>query len=257
MLAALERMAADDQTRVIVLVSKPPASGRRDARAARGAPCAETRRGELSRRGRRRRTRTIWCLPTRSTPRRRRPWPWCAVSRCQPDPRRCRRELVLRGRGRGQAVDGRQVGASSVCTAAGRCAKKPATCCTSCCQHAEHDLVDLGDDEFTVGRPHPMIDARLRSERIVAVGSQRRCGRVAARRRARLRLARRPGRRAGGGNCGGAAGGFARGALPGRGWLGVRDTPTTRRTWPTSRRNSVTSASCWRRRTPGRARSRR
>ncbi|MCA1647876.1 MAG: hypothetical protein LC797_21235, partial [Chloroflexi bacterium] len=32
-------------------------------------------------------------------------------------------------------------------------------------------LVDLGDDEFTVGRPHPMIDARLRSERIVAVGA--------------------------------------------------------------------------------------
>jgi FdrA protein len=36
---------------------------------------------------------------------------------------------------------------------------------------AEHDLVDLGDDEFTVGRPHPMIDARLRSERIVDVGA--------------------------------------------------------------------------------------
>jgi FdrA protein len=34
-----------------------------------------------------------------------------------------------------------------------------------------HDLVDLGDDEFTVGRPHPMIDARLRSERIADVGS--------------------------------------------------------------------------------------
>ena len=31
-----------------------------------------------------------------------------------------------------------------------------------------HTLVDLGDDEFTVGRPHPMIDFRLRAERIVA-----------------------------------------------------------------------------------------
>ena len=37
--------------------------------------------------------------------------------------------------------------------------------------HAQHNLIDLGDDEFTVGRPHPMIDARLRSERIVAVGA--------------------------------------------------------------------------------------
>ncbi len=34
----------------------------------------------------------------------------------------------------------------------------------------DHELVDLGDDEFTVGRPHPMIDARLRCERIVQVG---------------------------------------------------------------------------------------
>jgi FdrA protein len=28
-------------------------------------------------------------------------------------------------------------------------------------------VVDLGDDEFTVGRPHPMIDHRLRNERLV------------------------------------------------------------------------------------------
>ncbi len=32
---------------------------------------------------------------------------------------------------------------------------------------AAHHLVDLGDDEFTRGRPHPMIDFRLRNERIV------------------------------------------------------------------------------------------
>jgi succinyl-CoA synthetase alpha subunit len=33
---------------------------------------------------------------------------------------------------------------------------------------AVHTTVDLGADEFTVGRPHPMIDFRLRNERIVA-----------------------------------------------------------------------------------------
>jgi len=33
---------------------------------------------------------------------------------------------------------------------------------------AQHTTIDLGDDEFTVGRPHPMIDFRLRNERIVA-----------------------------------------------------------------------------------------
>ena len=30
----------------------------------------------------------------------------------------------------------------------------------------EHTLVDLGSDEFTVGRPHPMIDPALRNERL-------------------------------------------------------------------------------------------
>jgi FdrA protein len=30
-----------------------------------------------------------------------------------------------------------------------------------------HTMIDLGDDVFTRGRPHPMIDYRLRNERIV------------------------------------------------------------------------------------------
>jgi len=34
-------------------------------------------------------------------------------------------------------------------------------------QSHAHTLVDLGDDVFTRGRPHPMIDYRLRTERIV------------------------------------------------------------------------------------------
>jgi FdrA protein len=31
----------------------------------------------------------------------------------------------------------------------------------------EHTVIDLGDDLFTQGRPHPMIDFRLRNERIL------------------------------------------------------------------------------------------
>jgi succinyl-CoA synthetase alpha subunit len=34
-------------------------------------------------------------------------------------------------------------------------------------QSAGHTVVDLGDDDFTRGRPHPMIDHQLRNERIV------------------------------------------------------------------------------------------
>jgi succinyl-CoA synthetase alpha subunit len=30
----------------------------------------------------------------------------------------------------------------------------------------EHTIVDMGDDEFTQGRPHPMIDPTLRNERV-------------------------------------------------------------------------------------------
>jgi succinyl-CoA synthetase alpha subunit len=32
-------------------------------------------------------------------------------------------------------------------------------------------IIDLGDDEYTVGRPHPMIDPRLRSEKIGEAGN--------------------------------------------------------------------------------------
>jgi FdrA protein len=36
-----------------------------------------------------------------------------------------------------------------------------------------HDrILDLGDDEYTVGRPHPMIDPRLRNEHIVATAAE-------------------------------------------------------------------------------------
>lgn len=32
----------------------------------------------------------------------------------------------------------------------------------------KHTFLDFGDDEFTVGRPHPMIDPSLRAERVIA-----------------------------------------------------------------------------------------
>jgi FdrA protein len=34
-----------------------------------------------------------------------------------------------------------------------------------------HTCIDLGEEEFTVGRPHPMIDATLRSERLIQEAS--------------------------------------------------------------------------------------
>jgi hypothetical protein len=31
----------------------------------------------------------------------------------------------------------------------------------------EHSCIDMGEEEFTLGRPHPMIDPRLRQERLL------------------------------------------------------------------------------------------
>ena len=39
----------------------------------------------------------------------------------------------------------------------------------------EHTFLDFGDDAFTVGRPHPMIDPSLRAERVVADGKDPAC----------------------------------------------------------------------------------
>ncbi len=39
----------------------------------------------------------------------------------------------------------------------------------------EHTFLDFGDDEFTVGRPHPMIDPSLRAERVIIDGKDPEC----------------------------------------------------------------------------------
>ncbi len=39
----------------------------------------------------------------------------------------------------------------------------------------EHTFLDFGDDEFTIGRPHPMIDPSLRAERVIVDGKDPEC----------------------------------------------------------------------------------
>ncbi len=34
----------------------------------------------------------------------------------------------------------------------------------------EHTLIDMGDDDYTLGRPHPMIDSTMRNQRILSEG---------------------------------------------------------------------------------------
>ena len=43
-------------------------------------------------------------------------------------------------------------------------------------REGRHRLVDLGDDSLTVGRPHPIIDLRLRSEMLIGAASEHHVG---------------------------------------------------------------------------------
>ena len=170
MLAALERMAADDQTRVIVLVSKPPAPARRRTRPASGAPVWETRRGRtFSAPPASPNTDNLVFADTLEAA----AASAVALARGEPlpaGPAALSDELVLAAgaeASRLAAGNRRIVGLYS----GGTLCKEASHVLHELLPHAEHDLIDLGDDEFTVGRPHPMIDARLRSERIVEVGA--------------------------------------------------------------------------------------
>ncbi|MDF2501850.1 MAG: hypothetical protein K0Q77_2564 [Anaerosporomusa subterranea] len=46
-------------------------------------------------------------------------------------------------------------------------AKDPKEKLSDSLKSVEHSFIDLGDDDFTVGKPHPMIDPSLRSSRIL------------------------------------------------------------------------------------------
>ncbi|MEZ4628097.1 MAG: hypothetical protein R2912_08470 [Eubacteriales bacterium] len=44
----------------------------------------------------------------------------------------------------------------------------------------EHTFLDFGDDAFTVGRPHPMIDPSLRAERVITDAKDPQCAVIMA-----------------------------------------------------------------------------
>jgi FdrA protein len=52
-------------------------------------------------------------------------------------------------------------------TVTSNCTKNPALMVTGSDSLEGHSIIDMGDDEFTVGRPHPMIDPSYRAERLV------------------------------------------------------------------------------------------
>jgi FdrA protein len=174
MLAALERMAVDDQTRVIVLVSKP------------AAPTVATR--VLFHARQCRKPVVVNFLGTAASPNsdnlvfadtlEAAAASAVALARGEPlpaGPVSPRDELVLAAGAQASrltAANRRIVGLYS----GGTLCKEASHVLHELLPQVELDMVDLGDDEFTVGRPHPMIDARLRSERIVEVGADSKVG---------------------------------------------------------------------------------
>jgi FdrA protein len=173
MLAALERLALDPATTVIVLISKPPAArvaaNVRHAAQAAGKPVVVCFLGAAVSPA----DDGLVYVDTLEEA------AYRAVGLARGDPT-----------GRPPSLSGESIAAAS-----GEAARlRPEQCRIvglysggTLCKEALHvlhhavpdgdyRLIDLGDDEFTVGRPHPMIDARLRSERIVEVGADSRAG---------------------------------------------------------------------------------
>lgn len=162
MQAAVERLARDPGTRVIVLVSKPPAPAvaRRVLEVARrsgkpvvvnflgGDPGAIRQAGAVPAATLEDAARDAVALA-----RGKRPRPGA------PSPARLKARRFARGQ---HMIHGLYSG--------GTLGQEAAIILTSL--GAKHAVVDLGDDEFTVGRPHPMIDFRLRNERIVAAARE-------------------------------------------------------------------------------------
>jgi FdrA protein len=164
MQAGIERLAADPGTRVIVLISKPPAPAvaRRVLEVARksGKPIVVNFLG-----GDPAAIRQAGATPAATLEDAAR----AAVALCRGKSAGAKSPAVspkLAGAGRAKA---RRFSKSQrlVCGlySGGTLCQEAALILSG---GAKHTTIDLGDDEFTVGRPHPMIDFRLRNERIVA-----------------------------------------------------------------------------------------
>ena len=177
MLAALDELAADAATRVIVLISKPPArevaarvleraraTGKPVVACFLGAPAAEVQGASIIAAA----TLEDAAAMAVALARGERPAPAGAALPAFPDPGLRPGQRYVRGLFSGgtfcyeatlllaEALEDVRSN-----TPLGRAARL-----ADAWHSSGHALVDLGEDEFTRGRPHPMIDQRLRNERI-------------------------------------------------------------------------------------------
>lgn len=166
MQAGIERLAADPGTRVIVLVSKPPAPAvaRRVLDLARraGKPVVVNFLG-----GDPAAIRAAGAIPAATLEDAAR----AAVALAQgrkpsATPLAVSSRLAAKGRAKARRFATSQSLVRGLYSGGTLC--QEAALILAAVDGGKHTSLDLGDDEFTVGRPHPMIDGRLRNERILA-----------------------------------------------------------------------------------------
>jgi succinyl-CoA synthetase alpha subunit len=168
MLLGIERLTADPETEVIVLISKPPAAVvmRRvlDAAAAAGKPVVVNFLG-----GDPALVREAGAIPAATL-----------EDAARIAAAAARRQVPAAAEAEGvDGEPGKAVEAAHAALGPGQQRVHGLYSGGTLCQEAgliltpllgadRFRVVDLGDDEYTVGRPHPMIDFRLRNEQVVA-----------------------------------------------------------------------------------------
>lgn len=165
---ALEMLGADDKSQVLAFVSKPPAEAVRQrivtAMKATGKPVVALFLGYTCTANR---DENVWFASTLDDAARLA----CLLARVKA--RRC----ALAGTGDG-LIRGLYTGGTLAAEAAGLLAAHLNVATDAQHHHgmmldaAGHQIIDLGDDFYTVGRPHPMIDPALRNQLITDLGSQ-------------------------------------------------------------------------------------
>ncbi|HGY2282624.1 acyl-CoA synthetase FdrA [Citrobacter braakii] len=167
-LTALEMLGTDDKSQVLAFVSKPPAEAVRQrivtAMKATGKPVVALFLGYTCTAAR---DENVWFASTLDDAARL----TCLLARVTA--RRC--ALAATGDG---LIRGLYTGGTLAAEAAGLLAAHLNVAADAQHHHgmmldaAGHQIIDLGDDFYTVGRPHPMIDPALRNQLITDLGSQ-------------------------------------------------------------------------------------
>ena len=169
MLAGLQRLAADKDTKVIVLISKPPAPAVAKAVLAKartaGKPVVVNFVGstvdEKGLHGARTLEEAAQIAVALVTGRKSKP----AKPTKVPALRFAKKQRYIRGLFSGGTFC--YEASALIGNAWSNAPVDPSRKLKDVWKSREHTLIDLGDDVFTRGRPHPMIDHRLRNERLL------------------------------------------------------------------------------------------